>query len=53
MTHLGHHDLVCSECGIRIGGCRCVEPGKQKIPAGLCKRCKKKDDGKKEKSDKK
>ena len=40
MNHNGHFDLVCEKCGKRIGGCRCICPGKEKKPSGLCDECK-------------
>lgn len=39
-THTSHHDLVCEECGKRIGGCKCLASGKEKRLGGLCEDCK-------------
>ena len=38
-AHTGHYDLVCEGCGKRIGGCKCLAPGKEKRPGGLCDEC--------------
>lgn len=34
----GHFNIVCRECGTRIGGCRCPSAHKT-VKLGVCKDC--------------
>jgi hypothetical protein len=37
---VGHHELVCPQCGKRVGGCRCIEGGRSKVKdTKPCKEC--------------
>lgn len=36
-----HFEFTCEKCGMRVGGCRCMEGHHKKIPNGLCERCQK------------
>jgi len=35
---MNHYNIVCRECGIRLGGCRCPGPNKT-TKLGICKEC--------------
>jgi hypothetical protein len=40
VTHSGHVDIVCPQCGKRVGGCRCITPGKaQEKDTQPCEDC--------------
>lgn len=36
---MSHFEWVCTQCGVRVGGCRCPEGHHNKIPKGFCDKC--------------